>query len=91
MKKTVVLDEKLEDTIQRTRGEVLTRTGKDVSFSKILNFFAWQGMMRLYKLDEDALGEEIRRGFSMLDQEIDDIEESMASLWDKVREKVERG
>lgn len=89
MKKTIALNEVLGDVIQRTRGELMRGWGKDIGFSRMLNFFAWQGFKRLSELDDDALVKELKK--LKMSMERADIEESIAEVEDRLREKIERG
>ena len=89
MKKTIALNEVLGDVIQRTRGELMRSWGKDIGFSRMLNFFGWQGLRRLSELDEDTLVKELKKLKTSMERA--DIEESIAEVEDRLREKIERG
>lgn len=89
MKKTVVLDETLERLIQSMRGKLISAWKEDVGFSSMLNFLILQGFFRFSELD-DSMAAKHLKAFRLSKDKMS-LEEDVASLWDKVRERVEAG
>lgn len=89
MKKTVVLDETLEKLIQSMRGKLISVWKEDVGFSSMLNFLILQGFFRLSELDEDMAAKHLEA--FRLSKDKMSLEEDVASLWDKIRERIEAG
>lgn len=88
MKKTVVLADEVGRMIEHTRGMLMTKWGKDIGFSRLLNFLVPQGLRRLSELDEDAFIKQLE--VLRLSKEKMDIEESIGELEHRFREKLGR-